>query len=177
MKRPSEITTEDLLSVPYRFRSVWQGPTIEGVKRKYLNPIVDGRGDVIELWSLSWVEPEGLAVPQHVYQSATDYGVVKCWHLHELHTDQFTVTRGKMQIVCVDLREDSPSYGDVNSFIVGVQRPTLILIPPGVMHGWKALSTPEAIVVNLQTLPYDPADEFKFPWDCVLTEVWEPKNG
>ncbi len=177
MKKPSEITTADLLKIPYSYRSTFHGPTIEGVLRKDLKTIVDGRGDVIELWSLPWVEKEGFAVPQHVYQSATDYGVVKCWHLHELHTDQFTVTRGKLQVVCVDVREDSPTFGDVNSFILGIQRPGLLLIPPGVMHGWKALSHPETIVVNLQTIPYDPADEFKFPWDCVLKEVWEPING
>ncbi len=177
MKRPSEITVEDLLHIPFRQRSTFTGPTISGVRFKPLKTIVDGRGDVIELWSLPWVESEGLAVPQHAYQSATDYGVVKCWHLHELHTDQFTVTRGKMQVVCADVRQDSPTFGEVNSFIIGIQRPALILIPPGVLHGWKALSQPETIVVNFQTLPYDPADEFKFPWDCVLTEVWEPKNG
>ena len=45
------------------------------------------------------------------------------------------------------------------------------------MHGWKALAQPETIVVNLQSHVYDPADEFKFPWDCVLRDVWEPRNG
>ncbi|MDB5036413.1 MAG: dTDP-4-dehydrorhamnose 3,5-epimerase [Chlorobi bacterium] len=177
MKKPSEITVADLQAIPYRHRSTFNGPTIDGVRRKDLKTIVDGRGDVIELWSLPWVEAEGFAVPQHAYQSATDYGVVKCWHLHEIHTDQFTVTRGKLQVVCVDLRESSPTYGEVNSFITGIQRPSLILIPPGVMHGWKALAQPETIVVNFQTMPYDAADEFKFPWNCVLEDVWEPKNG
>lgn len=177
MKKPSELTVEDIAAIPFVTRSTMNGPTIAGVVRKDLRTIVDGRGDVIELWSLPWVESEGLAVPQHAYQSATDFGVVKCWHLHERHTDQFTVTRGKMQVVCADVREGSPTYGEVNSFITGVQRPSLILIPPGVMHGWKALSAPETIVVNFQTMPYDAADEFKFPWDCVLTDVWEPRNG
>ncbi len=45
-------------------------------------------------------------MPEHVYQSATDYGVVKCWHLHDRHTDQFTVTRGKLQVTLVDIRPD-----------------------------------------------------------------------
>jgi len=177
MKRPSELTTADLQTIPFCVRSTFQGPTIDGVKFRGLRPIIDGRGDVIELWSLPWVERDGMVVPHHVYQSATDYGVVKCWHLHEIHTDQFTVTRGKLQVVCADIREDSPTYGHVNSFIIGTQCPALLLIPPGIMHGWKALAHPETIVVNLQTHPYDPADEFKFPWDAVLIEVWEPRNG
>jgi dTDP-4-dehydrorhamnose 3,5-epimerase len=173
----TDVTLSFLHSIPYKQLSTFAGATIHGVKYKPLKTIVDGRGDVIELWSLPWVEQEGVIVPQHVYQSATDYGVIKAWHLHAVHTDQFTVTRGKMQVVCVDIRTESPTFGQVNSFIIGIQNPALILIPPGVMHGWKALSQPETIVVNLQSHPYDPADELKFAWDAVLTDVWEPKFG
>lgn len=151
--------------------------TIDGVKLKELNPIVDGRGEVTELWSLPWVEKEGFSVPKHIYQSFTDYGVTKCWHLHALHTDQFTVTRGKLQVCLVDLREDSPTFKTANSFVLGNNQPRLLMIPPGVMHGWKALSQPEVIVTNLQTEIYDPADEFKFEWNIVLQDIWEPKNG
>ena len=171
------LSEADLRAITYREESTFHGATIEGVRRKDLTTILDGRGDVIELWSRPWIDAEGFAEPAHVYQSATDYGVVKCWHLHAIHTDQFTVTRGKLQVVCVDLRPDSKSYGVVNSFVMGTARPTLLLIPPGVMHGWKGLAQPETIVVNLQTHVYDPADEFKFRWDSLLPSVWEPRNG
>ncbi|GAB4209687.1 MAG: hypothetical protein OHK0022_41230 [Roseiflexaceae bacterium] len=172
-----EVTVEWLRTIPYQIKSPYQPPTIQGVVLKELRPLVDGRGDVIELWSRPWVEAEGLVVPEHVYQSATDYGVVKCWHLHNRHTDQFTVTRGKLQVTLVDIRPDSPTFGHVNPIFLGVQRPRLIKIPPMVMHGWKALSMPEVIVVNLQSHVYAADDEFKFPWDCVLEQVWEPRNG
>jgi len=150
--------------------------TIQGILMKELDPKVDGRGDVIELWSEAWLD-QGVIRPAHVYQSATDYGVVKCWHLHEKHTDQFTVTRGKLQVSLVDLREESPTFRQVNTVFLGTQRPRYLQIPPGVMHGWKSLNMPETIVVNLQSHVYDPADELKFPWNCVLEEVWQPKNG
>jgi hypothetical protein len=32
-------------------------------------------------------------------------------------------------------------------------------------------------VLNFQSHVYDPSDEIKLPWDCVLEDVWEPKNG
>jgi dTDP-4-dehydrorhamnose 3,5-epimerase len=177
--RVSDVTVEWLQTLPYQVQSTFRGPTIQGVIAKDLKIHVDGRGDVIELWSQPWVgeAAEGMIMPQHVYQSSTDYGVVKCWHLHDIHTDQFTVTRGKLQVVLVDIRANSPSFGHVNSFVLGLQRPRLIKIPPGIMHGWKALSQPEVIVVNLQSHVYDAADEYKYPWDCVLADVWEPKNG
>ena len=172
-----KVTVEWLDAVPFAIQSTFRSPTIAGVIVKDLRVNLDGRGDVIELWSKPWVETEGMVFPEHVYQSATDYGVVKCWHLHDHHTDQFTVTRGKLQVTLVDIRPDSPTFGHVNPIFLGSQRPRLIKIPPMVMHGWKALTQPEVIVVNLQSHVYDAADEFKFPWDCVLEEVWEPRNG
>lgn len=172
----SEVTVDWLRHVHYRVRSTFQGPTIEGALLRELKVHLDGRGEVTELWSKRWFE-EGVLPTEHAYQSATDYGVTKCWHLHQIHTDQFVVTRGKLQVTLVDLRVDSPSFGDVNVFFMGSLKPRLLQIPPMVMHGWKALSAPEVLVVNFQSHLYDPSDEFKFPWDCVLSEVWEPKNG
>ena len=172
--RPSEVTEEWLQTLQFEVQRPNQAPTIEGAVFKDLKAHVDGRGDVVELWSEPW---DGFVKPAHVYQSATDFGVVKCWHLHATHTDQFAITRGKVQVTLVDLREDSPSFRHVNVFILGVQKPGLLLIPPGIMHGWKALSRPEIIVTNLQTHVYDAADEFKLRWDCVLESVWEPQNG
>jgi dTDP-4-dehydrorhamnose 3,5-epimerase len=172
----AEITEQWLEEQTY---NVQKGLSIEGTFLKELAPLVDDRGDVIELWSTAWPEFQAGTVLQakHVYQSATDPGVVKAWHLHEVHTDQFTVTRGKLQVCMVDIREGSPTFGHANSVILGMQRPRFLRIPPGVMHGWKALGTVESIVVNFQTEPYDAKDECKFTWNCVLEEMWGPKNG
>lgn len=169
-----DITTEWLMQQKFM---VDKGVTIDGIFVKDLVTNLDGRGDVIELWSQPWVDDQAVLQPKHVYQSATDYGVVKCWHLHQNHTDQFTVTRGKLQVSLVDLRPESPTYLHANKVILGIQKPRLVKIPPGIMHGWKALTEPEVIVVNFQTEVYDSADEYKFPWDCVLKEIWEPLNG
>jgi len=151
-------------------------PTVEGVIVKDLNVLLDGRGEVTELWSAPW-KSDGFISSEHVYQSATDYGVVKCWHLHDNHTDQFTVTRGKLQMTLVDLRQDSSSFGHVNCIFLGTLKPRIVKIPPMVLHGWKALSMPEVIVVNLQSHVYTSDDEYKFPWDCIIPEIWEPVNG
>ncbi len=175
--RAKEVTAEWLRGIDYSVKSSNLPPSIEGVYLKNLKVNLDGRGDVIELWSRPWVEQEGLLHPAHVYQSATDYGVVKCWHWHEEHTDQFTVTRGKLQVTLVDIRPNSPTFGYVNRIFLGSQLPRLIKIPPMVMHGWKALSYPEVIVVNFQSHVFDPADEFRVPWDAVLVNTWEPING
>ena len=173
--KASEVTIDWLRSINLKLHPILSVPTIEGVLIKDLDVNLDGRGDVTVLWSFPWLN-DGFLQIQHVYQSATDFGVVKCWHYHEVHTDQFTVTRGKLQVTLVDLREDSPSFGDVNTIFLGTLKPRLLKIPPMVMHGWKALSQPEVLVVNLQTHVYEPADEFRLPWDCIIPKVWEPNN-
>jgi dTDP-4-dehydrorhamnose 3,5-epimerase len=75
------------------------------------------------------------------------------------------------------VREASSTFRQVNVLIAGTLNPVFIRVPPGVMHGWKALSRPEAIVLNFQSDVYDPADQIKLPWNCVLPEIWEPRNG
>jgi dTDP-4-dehydrorhamnose 3,5-epimerase-like enzyme len=174
--QPNQITTEWLKSQDFIIK---KGVTIDGVFLKELKPLIDDRGDVIELWSTAWADygTGDVIDTKHVYQSATDSGVVKCWHLHDIHTDQFTVTRGKLQVCLVDLRADSPTYLQANSVIMGAGIPRFLKIPKGIMHGWKALGNTESIVVNFQSHPYDAKDEFKFPWDCVLSELWGPLNG
>lgn len=172
-----DVTVSWLSTVPWNMSSGANVATIDGVLVKKLIAHTDGRGDVTELWSAPWIEQSGFVMPAHCYQSATDYGVVKCWHLHQVHTDQFTVTRGKLQVTVADIREESPTFGHVNRFFIGSLNPMLIKIPPMLLHGWKALTQPEVIVVNFQSHVYDAADEFKFPWNCVVADAWEPKNG
>ena len=174
--KASQVTEEWLKKQKF---TIEKGVTLEGVFLKELNAHIDDRGDVIELWSTSWPEfKDGIVInATHSYQSSTDPGVVKCWHLHEIHTDQFTVTRGKLQVSLVDIREDSPTFGKANFVIMGNGIPRFLKIPAGIMHGWKALGDTESIVVNYQSHPYDANDEFKFTWDCVLPEIWGPHNG
>jgi dTDP-4-dehydrorhamnose 3,5-epimerase-like enzyme len=72
-----DVTPEWLQSLSNTLVPSSKPTTIDGVYVKDLKTHLVGRGDVIELWSKSWVEKEGLVVPEHVYQSATDYGVTK----------------------------------------------------------------------------------------------------
>ena len=171
-----DVSLEWLKSIDYKLQSIYLPATIEGLVVRELKPMVDGRGELTELWSKPWLA-DGLIAFEHVYQSATDFGVVKGWHLHKIHTDQMVVTRGKLQLCLVDLRQSSSTFGHVNVLYLGIQKPRLVKIPPMILHGWKALSAPEVLVTNLQSHVYDPRDEYKFPWNGILEDIWEPKNN
>jgi dTDP-4-dehydrorhamnose 3,5-epimerase len=172
-----KINVEFLQALKFKKQNIYHPPTIQGVVQKDYKIIPDGRGSITELWSQPWLKQLPLVNPVHIYKSRTDFGIVKCWHLHALHTDQLSATIGKLQVCLVDLRPTSPTFCHVCSVFMGEEAPRMLKIPPGIMHGWKALSSPYVDVFNFQSHAYDPADEVKIPWNCVLEEIWEPKNG
>ena len=62
----------------------------------------------------------------------------------------------------------------------GEYNPLCITIPPGVCHGFKCISTKEAIVINTVSEPYnyDNPDEFRIdPHDNDIPYDWARKDG
>ena len=126
---------------------------IDGVKVKKLKVIPDERGRVMELLR---ADDEVFEKFGQVYITTAYPGVVKAWHSHTRQTDYFACVQGMMKLVLYDARENSPTKGEVNEFLVGVHNPELVVIPPGVLHGFKCISEVEAIVVNCPTEVYNP---------------------
>jgi len=83
-------------------------------------------------------------------------GVVKAWHCHEKQWDRMVGVVGRTLLVLVDGRDGSPTRGQVVEQVLGHRHPCLVLIPPGVWHGLKAVGEGESLVLNLPTAPYDP---------------------
>lgn len=150
--------------------------TISQVHYKPLTKHVDARGDLTELWSQPWSQQEPVAqAVKHVYSNTTHHLVIKAWHVHEYTFSQYTCIHGKLQVVLVDVRPDSNTYGQVNQFLIGQHNPALIKIPPGVLKGWRSIQS-DSIIVNLLTSA-DIEDNHKYPWDSILSDIWLPHYG
>jgi len=166
----------DLKKLVLKINSNWNTAKIDGVYYKNLTTHTDTRGDLTELWSEPWHRKEKVASKiKHVYFNTTHQGVVKAWHAHVKTTSQYTCVYGKMQVVLVDARPKSPTFGQVDKYLIGTHNPSFIKIPPGVLKGWKSISG-DSIIVNLLTTA-DSKDNIKFAWDSTLKNIWEPKNG
>ena len=124
---------------------------IRGVKVKELTVIPDERGRLFEI--LRRDEAIFTTFGQ-VYCTTVHEGVVKGWHYHKKQMDNFVCVSGMIKLVAYDTRPRSPTKGRLNEFFLGVHRPLLVQIPPGVYHGFKGLSHPEAIVINIPNEPY-----------------------
>jgi len=125
---------------------------IDGVKIKKLKVIPDDRGRLMEILR---ADDEIFRKFGQVYITTALPGVVKAWHYHKIQTDHFTCVSGKMKLALYDARKNSKTYKEVNEFIVSMEDPLLVQIPPLVYHGFKCVSDNEAIVVNTVTEPYN----------------------
>jgi len=142
---------------------------IKDVQIKKLKMIPDERGFLMEMLRCddSIFEKFG-----QVYITGCKRGAAKGWHYHKEQDDHFVCVYGKTLVVLCDLREDSPTYKEVNEFVLEAppckeNKPILLKIPAYVAHGFTALDCDEARIVNVPTKPYryDNPDELRFPWD------------
>ncbi len=150
---------------------------IDGVRWKELRLIPDERGYLMEMLRSDDDIFERFG---QVYLSAAYPGVVKGWHYHKVQTDYFTIVRGMMKVVLYDDRPGSPTRGEVNEFFVGELNPLLVVIPPGVLHGMKAIGDQPAFLVNCptETYNYDEPDEFRVdPHSSDIPYDWDRKDG
>jgi dTDP-4-dehydrorhamnose 3,5-epimerase len=150
---------------------------IDGVRTKRLTVHADERGRLMEMLRS---DDELFRQFGQVYVTTAYPGVVKAWHYHKLQTDHFVCVHGMMKVVLYDPRENSPTKGKVDEFIIGVHNPLLVQIPPGVYHGFKCISEHEAIIINTPTESYNylepdehriPAHSDEVPYD------WSRKDG
>ena len=137
---------------------------MEGISIKPLKVIADERGWLMEI--LRCDDPVFKKFGQ-VYLTTAYPGVVKAWHYHKKQTDNFTCVHGMMKVVLYDARTDSPSYRALMEVFIGDKNPALIVVPPGVYHGFKAIGPETASFLSIPTLPYNYAepDEYRLPPD------------
>lgn len=150
---------------------------IDGVQVKKLRVIPDERGNLMEI--LREDDPFFDHFGQ-VYMTTAYPGVTKAWHYHRDQTDHMTVVSGMMKIVLYDDRDGSPTRGEINEFFVGEKTPALVRIPRGVYHGFKCISTVEAIVINIpdKTYNYKNPDELRVdPHNNEIPYDWDRQDG
>jgi dTDP-4-dehydrorhamnose 3,5-epimerase len=91
---------------------------------------------------------------------------IRAWHKHELLWDYFHVSHGAAKFALRDDRRDSPSYEEINSFVMSSRNPCTLVVPPGVFHGWMALEN-DTQLISVGSELYDPEhlDEVRVPYD------------
>lgn len=125
---------------------------IDGVIVREIKPVLTDYGHLNEVFRAEW-QPENERVDQ-IFVSTFQSGGLSAWHAHGETTDRLFVVAGQMRVVLYDNRPDSPTFGKINEFKLGVQRPSLIVIPPQVWHGVQNYLDIPAVLMNAVDLAY-----------------------
>ncbi|MBD3360084.1 MAG: dTDP-4-dehydrorhamnose 3,5-epimerase [Candidatus Buchananbacteria bacterium] len=129
---------------------------IKDVIIKNLNKFEDERGWLTEVYRNDEMDYQ----PVMSYVSVTKPGVSRGPHEHKEQTDFFVfVGPGDFALYLWDNRETSETYGQNQIVEVGEKNPVAVLVPPGVVHGYKCISEKPAYSINLPDKLY--AGEFK----------------
>lgn len=128
---------------------------IEGVKIKSLKRFSDDRGYLSEV--IKEGEETFIQVKQTTYTESYP-GVIKAFHWHNNQTDVWFVVKGEAQIVLYDKRQGSPTHDETQVVYAGESNPAIILIPPGVAHGYRVLGSKKVGLLYHTDQAYNPSD-------------------
>ena len=139
---------------------------IAGLEIKDLRRFNDDGGNFTELGRLSGAmhaDFPGFEVRQINY-SEMEPGAIKAFHLHRRQTDVWYVPPSdKMLLVLLDLRAGSQTENAHRRLVLGDGASRLVRIPPGVAHGFAALT--DMTITYLVDGYYNAADELGVAWD------------
>jgi dTDP-4-dehydrorhamnose 3,5-epimerase len=103
-------------------------------------------------------------------------GTIRAYHKHQELWDWFFISHGSAKFVLKDDRADSPTYGEMMTIVVGERRPRLIVVPPGVYHGWMSLEDDTQMVSTAShTYNREQPDEVRISPDS-FGDVWTVKG-
>ncbi len=144
---------------------------ISDVKIVELVPRIDDRGYLIEILR---------ANDEHFTKFGQVYlvgdmirGTIRAFHKHEALWDWFFISHGSAKFALVDKREDSGTSGEINTIVLSDRKPQLLVVPPGVFHGWMSLEDDTQMISTAsevynrenpdeERIPYD---SFDYDWD------------
>jgi dTDP-4-dehydrorhamnose 3,5-epimerase len=148
---------------------------LEGVKVIPLCQIVDERGKIMHM--LKATDPHFIAFGE-IYFSCAWPGTVKAWHIHTSMTVNNAVLQGHAKLVLYDLRDASPTKGQVQEIFFGETNYCLVQIPPGIANGYKAYGDKLVVMANCATEPHDPNEMLRLdPFTGDIPYDWSLKHG
>lgn len=145
---------------------------IDGVEVKELKKIMTYDSQKIEngwlidiLRATDDIKKDGDNFSQ-IYVTVAYPGMVKGFHWHKKKTDMFCVIAGTVKMVLADDRENSPTRGIINEFVMGEKGDYIVVrVPPFVKHAFKNIGKDDAYILNYMNPAYDKDDPDDYTWE------------
>lgn len=146
---------------------VFTKTSIDGVIIVDVKPYGDDRGYFMETYKKSDFIIGGIGVDfVQDNQSMSTKGVLRGLHFQIEHPQSklVRVVSGEVFDVCVDLREDSPTYGKWEGVVLSAENKRQFFIPRGFAHGFLVLSDTAEFCYKCDDI-YHPNDEGGYRYD------------
>ncbi len=141
---------------------------INGVKLIPLNTHSDDRGHLLEIYRTDseYHKEFGGQINQVYIVEDPVRGTIRAFHKHEKLWDFFFISHGSAKFALHDDRENSSTYGETNTYILGDKQRKMLVVPPGVYHGWMSLED-DTQLTSIASHTYNPKnpDEERVPYD------------
>jgi len=152
------------------------------VKLVQLQKHGDNRGFFVETWSQPKFHDIGIDLPfcQDNRSYSADAGVLRGLHLQTAPFAQsklVLVLRGRIYDVAVDVRRDSPTFGQHVGVELTADGCRMLLVPRGFLHGFLTLESDTEVFYKVDA-PYAPDHEGGVIWnDPTLAIDWPLPPG
>ena len=117
-------------------------------------------------------------IPADIFHTHSHAGVIRGMHATSgpMPCQKLVFRTSGMAVdVIVDLRKSSPAYG-AHASIILLQNETMLLLPPGVAHGFCALAT-RTTMFYAHTAPFDPNHDLGVRWNSIGFDWMEQSGG
>lgn len=151
---------------------------LEGVFEIQLEAKEDFRGFFMRTYDDKIFEKYGINQNwvQEYHNLSLKKGTIRGLHFQlppHTETKLVRVLQGKVLDVFIDLRKDSPTFGEWESAIISAENKKMIYIPRGFAHGLCSLSDNSMVLCKMDNY-YEPNSEYQIKWnDPDLNIDWQ----
>lgn len=155
--------------------------SIDGIKVIKPAQHLDARGFFSETYSASALAAAGIAVTfvQDNHSFSKDQGVIRGLHFQippRAQDKLVRVVRGAIYDVAVDLRQDSPTFGQHAAVVLSAGNWKQLFVPKGFAHGFCTLE-PNTEVLYKVSHAYAPESDRGLAWDDPALAIDWPLAG
>lgn len=137
---------------------------IDGLKLVELDVHVDDRGYLLEV--IRTIDPYFTKFGQVYFVGDMARGTIRAFHKHAVLWDFFFISHGSAKFAFYDDRPESRTYKEIITMVTGQKNYSLIVVPPGVHHGWMALEDDTQLVsIASEVYNREKPDEVRVPYD------------
>lgn len=122
----------------------------------------------------------GKLTPRQISVSWAAPGRINAFHIHvrEVQNEIWTVLQGTLQVWLVDMRAQSPTLGAMRKVILSGEQPSVVHIPAGVAHGYRAGHEGALLLYTMDAqFNLKHPNEGRLPWDLLGADIWEEDRG